>query len=501
MRQIGCRSMSANPEESEKMTNPHRNYLPSISDILSSPNLRTLASRLHPVTLFATATAVLNEMATEARHAASERRMPDIAELAEKIAAQLHLVTEKVVKPSINATGILFHPEYGGPSLPRLAIEQMIKTLQEGASRELPVTLLSAWNSPEDIEDHFPFSKSPLKVLLAELTGVSDAIVFSSHAGAVQTLWNVLGEREENSLRILVSVSDVYERLDGTRLTDLVSGSNISLVPVGTVNRTTLEDYEKYLKQDVPAMILSSDATDGCFEEEKNVPVLSKLVELAQKYDTPLVYDSQWGTFHDTTRFGLQRIPVIREILKQSADLVIFSTGQLNGGPSLTVLAGERSLVGQIRNSRLCAAYAPTGHDLAALETTLALTVTEDQADREIPVRELFSTSPDNLKLRAERIATQLEALEEVAETTVQPGNAMLTPRFPFYKLPTWQVILDLKTRQAREIAQQLLESKPGIAVLVPDMSAHRVCIDLRTLYASQDRLLVESIESQLRNS
>ncbi|MDR1957741.1 MAG: hypothetical protein LBQ54_01620 [Planctomycetaceae bacterium] len=477
------------------MTNSQKTYLPSLSEILASPNLRVLAHHLHPVTFFATATGVLNEMATEAKLAASERRMPDIAELAEKIAAKLHLVTETPARPAINATGILLHPEYGIPAFSPYAIDQMNRVLCEGGSQEIQASV-SRDTAFGETDISLPLPKSPIKVLLAELTGAMDAVVFNSHAGALATLFSVLRGDENSGSHLILSVADVAECRDGTQIADFLPWGNFVQKVVGTIHRTTFGDYETALKTEEAGVLFCSDATNACFHGLKSVPPLGKLAELAAKYHSPLLYDSEWGTLYDTVPFGLEGIPVIRDIVKQGVSLVIFSTGRLNGGPDLTVLAGDRTLIGRIRMSRLTDAFAPTAYDIAALETTLALFLTRDRAEMNIPICELISTNPDNLKLRANRIASQITVGNIVSEVTVRAGFAPLVPDRPFYKIPTWQVVITLTSRTANDVLQQFFRIKPGMAVLSEE--ADRLVLDMRTVFARQDILLVETLREVL---
>jgi len=483
------------------MTNPQKSYLPSISDILSSPTIRGLAHHLRPAAIYATAMSVLNDVATEVKNAADERRMPDIAELAEKIVARLRLVEETPAKPSINATGVLFHQEFGGPPMANLAIEQMTKTLREGACEiEDPLSSPAVPATLEDVEavTTTPLSKSPLKVLLTELTGAADAMVFNSRLGALTTLFSGLGQPDEVRQNLILSVSDVYERPDGSRLTDVIDPRTISMSTVGTINQTTLDDYEHVMQFEEQGILYCTDATNDCFHPCKQVPDLGKIAELSGKYNAPFIFDTEWGTFHETAVFGLTGIPVIKNLIRQGCSLVIFSTDGLNGGPRLTVLAGEKTLLHKIRKSRLGTTCTPTDYDLAALETTLAIFMTRDRADMEIPVWELISTNPENLKLRSQRMAAQLASIPEVAECSERPGAALLTPFRQTYQLPSWQVVLTLRSKTAQEISHQLRYSKPGVAIQTVPEKPHQVILDLRTVFARQDVTLIETVQKIL---
>ena len=85
--------------------NPLRN-IPSVSELLKNPSLRSLVERINHGTLASTARAVLDELRGEVQTVANERTLPDVAELAERIANRIMKNTTPRMRSMVNATGI-----------------------------------------------------------------------------------------------------------------------------------------------------------------------------------------------------------------------------------------------------------------------------------------------------------------------------------------------------------------------------------------------------------
>ena len=70
------------------MANPLRN-LPSVHELLESPPLKTLVERISQSTVVSTVRTVLDEVRHEVLTAASDRTLPSVSDLAERIARRV----------------------------------------------------------------------------------------------------------------------------------------------------------------------------------------------------------------------------------------------------------------------------------------------------------------------------------------------------------------------------------------------------------------------------
>lgn len=501
------------------MPNSPKSYLPSMTDLLSSPKLKAMTNRLNPVSIFNTARSVLDEVAAEAKNAATGRRMPDIYELSERIAAKLKTTPHSQLANRINATGVLFPTEIAATSLPLKAVDCMLASFDGEPQPATSTNASAASNGDSDSQQPAAEAKSA-RAMLCELTGASDAIVVGNHAAALLLTFDAIVGLKRRA--VLTSPGDLYETLCGMRIADLLARPGCDVATVGSQTRVTLDDYAGGMT-DETAALYRSDGIDGCLALERNLPELSQLVDFARKRNVPLVYDTEWGTLHPTDEYGLHNVPTCRELLKQGVSLLIMSCGGLNGCDfaaaddeadpccadrmrrrAPAVILGDKSLIREIRKSPLYPAFVPSRHDMAALAGVLSSAMTRESAENELPVWQLLSTDDENLKLRADRMALQIAALPGVADASVVATQACLTPLRPRYVMPSQEIRIKFESKTAIEALAALAsptaphspnqESRTGIAAtLVPDQPA-TIALNLRTVFAKYDMLIVEAL-------
>jgi len=63
--------------------------LPPINEFLSSPHVKPWIDRLHPAMVVSTVRSVLDELGTEAKQMATEKRLPDVTDLTQRIVSRL----------------------------------------------------------------------------------------------------------------------------------------------------------------------------------------------------------------------------------------------------------------------------------------------------------------------------------------------------------------------------------------------------------------------------
>jgi L-seryl-tRNA(Ser) seleniumtransferase len=129
---------------------------------------------------------------------------------------------------------------------------------------------------------------------------------------------------------------------------------------------------------------------------------------------------------------------------------------------------------------------------LAALAATLELYDTPASAEQRIPLLGLLSTSADNLKIRAERLAPQMAAVggiagAEVVETRVPLGSR----RVPGEELSSYAIALAPAAGTAADLAARLLAGTQGVAARAEQ---DRVLLDLRSIAPKYDLALIDAV-------
>ena len=116
--------------------NPLRN-IPSVSELLESPPLKGLVNRISHNAVVNTVRTVLDEMRGEVQTAVGEMTLPNVSELAERIARRVMETESAGLRPVINATGILLHTGLGRAPLAEEAIAEMAAAARDYASLEI----------------------------------------------------------------------------------------------------------------------------------------------------------------------------------------------------------------------------------------------------------------------------------------------------------------------------------------------------------------------------
>src|SRR5687768_15566458 len=147
--------------------------LPSASELLESPPLKALVDRLNRNVVVTGVRRFLDEMRTQVQSAAASVRVPTATELAERIADWIVTKEGAVLRPVINATGIILHDQLGRTPLPEEAVQAIADTARGYANLEI------------DLANHSTRAReAAIEPLLVRLTGAEAATVVSTNAGA-----------------------------------------------------------------------------------------------------------------------------------------------------------------------------------------------------------------------------------------------------------------------------------------------------------------------------
>ncbi len=181
------------------------------------------------------------------------------------------------------------------------------------------------------------------------------------------------------------------------------------------------------------------------------------------------------------------RIPSAEAILTAGADFVIMPGDGVCGGPPCGILIGRAPEIRQIKQSSAWQGLAASDAVRAMLAVSLeAVASNSDQ----IPVRALLSTSQENLRGRAERLATRLSGSDSIASCQVTADDARLT-HDGRWRFASRQVRLRHKSMSAVDWANDLREELPAVFASV---DGDDLRVDLRWIAAADDGKLAETL-------
>ncbi|SMP61711.1 L-seryl-tRNA(Ser) seleniumtransferase [Neorhodopirellula lusitana] len=162
--------------------------------------------------------------------------------------------------------------------------------------------------------------------------------------------------------------------------------------------------------------------------------------------------------------------------LAAGADVVVLAGGTLSGTPDVGIVVGKTNTVARmIEHDRARWLMADTAK-LAMVANAVA-----EQASGKSPVHSLLTASEDNLRDRAERLATQLSGSTYVTSVRVSDDHARIGPEDQA-SIPSRQVVVSLRD-DAHELATRLLKGPTGL-LLRP--SGNDLAIDLRWISPEQ---------------
>lgn len=451
--------------------------LPSIQDLLETPSVRHLADALGRNRLVTTASSVLDEVRQEVMHAASERAMPDIAQLAERITARIQQPPSEGLAPVINATGRIFDESLGGPPLPIEATEAL-DTMAHGYQEAVA-----------DTEGGAPTLIRRAEKRFAELAGAESAVWLSHRAaGAMMALaGSTANGSAANEGAVVISRGHMADLGDGYRVPDVIRATGRPCREVGTTNRTEKSDYEEALNESPGAIFYLLDAALGNVSSD-SLWYAGELAAMTRQRELPLILDAGDCVPGDPSLWGQAGLPGLKQLADVRPSLLIVGLRYFIGRRCGVMLLGDRQATEAVSRHSQAAWHRPSVWEAVVLDAILPLLESPEDALRLIPALQAPTISLDNLKHRAERLAPRIEvsplvASVELRETTIDVGG---------FTLPTWQLVLESAESRPHALAESLRRCSPGV---LGTIEGSHLVLDLRSVLPSQDLFLAEAFE------
>ena len=446
--------------------------LPSVEQLLQTREAAELiASFGRPLTLQAIRS-TLDEIRGNASRNANAI-LPDRDILLARTTSRLNAWATPTLIPVINASGVILHTNLGRAPLSIDAIRSM-DAVSRGYSN-LEFDLGTGKRGSRQIH---------VEALLRQLTGAEAALVVNNNAAAILLVLTALAKKK----RVIVSRSQLVEIGGGFRIPDVMKQSGAKLVEVGTTNRVHLSDYEEALDGSI-AMVMHAHRSNFKMIGFTEEPERKEIADLAHKSGVLFAEDLGSGTLLATERYGLAHEPTIQESLAVGADLVCFSGDKLLGGPQAGIIIGKADLLARIKKHPMARAVRADKLCLAALTATL-LHYLKDEAEVKVPIWQMISTTPKQLKVRARHWAAELGQGEVMAgESTVGGGS------LPGETLPTW--VLTLIVKSADKFLDKLRRGSPPV---IARTEYDRVLLDPRTVLPEQDGALLVNLVNALQS-
>jgi L-seryl-tRNA(Ser) seleniumtransferase len=427
-----------------------RRLTPRTDQVLSDPGLVAATERLGATLVKRAVTAALERC-----------RAGDIAPDDVPAVALASLpATATSLRAVVNATGVLVHTNLGRAPLSAAAVAAI--GVAAGAT-DVELDLHDGRRSRR--------GRGALDALAAAVPDAGGVHVVNNGAAALALVASALAMGRE----VVVARGEMVEIGDGFRVPELVESVGARLREVGTTNRVRLADYAAAV-DDRTAFVLKVHPSNFRVEGFTSAVPVRELATLG----VPVVADIGSGLLAPHPL--LPEEPDAASTLRAGATLVTASGDKLLGGPQAGLLLGDAALVERLRRHPFARALRVDKLTLAALEATLSGPTPPVRASLELPV--------DALRLRAERLRTELEATVPVeiipSEAAVGGGGA------------PGVVIASVALSVDPDLAGPL---RGGEMPVVGRLHAGRLLLDLRTVAPDQDELLLEALRRAVKST
>jgi len=453
--------------------------LPSVDEVLRRPDVAVLVTSHGAATVTEAARATLARLRAEISSGLLDEAGLQMAlsGLANGVEARVRSVLGRSLRPVINATGVILHTNLGRAPLSEEALDHIRATA--GGYSNLEYQIEAGERGKRDVH-----VERLLRMLIDQDSSRElSTIVVNNNAAAVLLSLNSLAEGGE----VIVSRGELVEIGGSFRIPDVMAKSGAILREVGTTNRTRVDDYENAINERTRLLLRvhRSNFEITGFTEQAST---AELVELGQRRGLPVMEDLGSGALVDLQNFGLIGEASVLDSLRAGVDVVTYSGDKLLGGPQAGLISGRADLVGRMRANSLFRALRVDKLTYAALEATLLAYVKRDYDA--VPTLRIMGLSVADIGRRAEGLRAQVTSarlrLEVIDGESVIGGGAA-----PSSVLPTRLVALTCDGLSTDELAARLRTSDPPIVARVED---GRVLLDLRTVFAEQDGMIVAAL-------
>jgi L-seryl-tRNA(Ser) seleniumtransferase len=374
---------------------------------------------------------------------------------------------ERKLRRVVNATGIILHTGLGRATMP-------------DAARQALSDLIGSCNIQMDLQTGERIKRETnIRDLVCDLTGAEDAVLVNNNAGATMLVLKALADGKE----VVVSRGELIEIGGSFRLPEIMEQSGAILREVGSTNKTHLRDYEKAIGPET-ALLLKAHKSNYCVVGFTKEVSIGEIATLKKDRDIMVVDDLGCGALVNLEDFGMEHEMTVRESLEAGSDLALFSTDKLIGGPQGGLIVGSSEVLDKIRKHPLYRALRVGKMTLSALEATLRLFVTPEKLTETHPVYEMINKSEEEMKMQADKLATQISECQpdwkiEVRNEPSHLGGGSL----PTSELSSVALAITSDAVSAETITHRL---RSATVPVIPHIGDNAVLLNMRTIFATE---------------
>lgn len=383
--------------------------------------------------------------------------------------------TRPLLGKAVNATGVILHTGLGRAVMPD---EARVALSDVTGFCNLQTDLESGKRSRRE---------NNILDLVRELTGAEDAVLVNNNAGATMLALKTLAAGKE----VVVSRGELIEIGGSFRLPDIMKESGAILKEVGTTNKTHAADYEKAIGPDTAMLLKAHKSNYSIIGFSADVDIKT-IAAIGKKKKKLVVDDLGCGALVNLEQFGLPHEVTVRESLAAGADLVLFSTDKLIGGPQGGLIVGKAKLIEKIRKHPLYRILRVCKLTLAALEASLKLFLAPELLAKRHPLYRLIAKSEAEIEKQANDLAAKITGTRPDWKVSVERAVSFIGGgALPGAELPSRAVKITAPALSANELALNLRRATVPVVARIAGNAVH---LDMRTVSPDEIVFVVDAI-------
>jgi L-seryl-tRNA(Ser) seleniumtransferase len=459
--------------------NPFRE-LPSVNELLQSAPLQSISEHYPHELIVAAVRAELDSVRRRLSAGDDHNGQSDAEAILGAVRARLETTFQPKLRSVINATGVVLHTNLGRAVMAEEAARAAYDAARGYVNLEMNLETGKRSSRPSIIRDW-----------VCSLTGAEAATAVNNNAAATVIALRAIARDKE----VIISRGQLIEIGGSFRIPEIMAVSGAVLREVGTTNITRLSDYENAIGDRTGALMHVHSSNYRISGFTKSVP-LRDLVACGKLRGIPVIDDIGSGALIDFNQFGFHGEPVARDSITAGADLVLFSSDKLLGGPQAGILAGRQDLIERIEKDPLMRASRLDKMTLAALEATLRTYLNPARALEQIPILRMLATPLAELRRRAEHLSEKLQQISGVAIQVMEDIAYVGGGSLPDQAMKTCVVALTPRNGTEQDLAHRLRTGNPAV---VGRLQEGRLLLDVRTVLPGQEDALLLAVQQAVR--